>query len=215
MEFPESDHKFRLPHEHYMKLYREFDPEAASLRAGIPFENGSFAITLMNRRYSVSFPDFVVTPLDPDAPGGKTLAESAPAQILLLRYLTGGTLLPMQGEFIAYRDVPWGETYAANFNGRCILRLARGFGYKPESFERGMEMLGALRTSGGDAAFTLEFLPSLLIKLIMWYGDEEFPPSAQILFSDNFPVAFSADDIAYTGDIVLDALKAVQKLIQN
>ncbi|HIQ95452.1 MAG TPA: DUF3786 domain-containing protein [Candidatus Limivivens merdigallinarum] len=38
-------------------------------------------------------------------------------------------------------------------------------------------------------------------------GDEEFAPSAQILFSDNFPVAYTAEDVAYIGDVVLDYMK--------
>ena len=39
-------------------------------------------------------------------------------------------------------------------------------------------------------------------------GDEEFPPSAQILFSDNFPLAYAAEDAAYIGDVVLDYMKS-------
>ena len=43
----------------------------------------------------------------------------------------------------------------------------------------------------------------------MLTGDEEFPPSAQILFSDNFPVAYAEEDVAYIGDVVLDYMKNV------
>mgnify|MGYP000594588565 CR=1 FL=1 len=35
--------------------------------------------------------------------------------------------------------------------------------------------------------------------MILWEGDEEFPPSSQILFSDNFPVSFQAEDMAGYG----------------
>ena len=41
------------------------------------------------------------------------------------------------------------------------------------------------------------------------------PPSAQILFSDNFPAAFSAEDVAYVGDIVMDYMKKVGKQVQK
>lgn len=46
-----------------------------------------------------------------------------------------------------------------------------------------------------------------MIRLSIWEGDNEFPASAQILFSDNFSAAFTAEDIAVAGDITLNALK--------
>ena len=50
--------------------------------------------------------------------------------------------------------------------------------------------------------------------LILWEGEPEegFPPSAQILFSDNFPAAFSAEDVAYVGDIVMGYMKKCREL---
>ena len=58
----------------------------------------------------------------------------------------------------------------------------------------------------------MEFLKGLQVQLILWEGDDEFPPSAQILFSDNFPVAFTqGEDMAVVGDVVNDMLKALSK----
>ena len=50
-------------------------------------------------------------------------------------------------------------------------------------------------------------MPGYEIRLIVWEGDEEFPPNAQILFSDNFPEAFSAEDRTVVGDMVITDLK--------
>ena len=47
---------------------------------------------------------------------------------------------------------------------------------------------------------------------ILWEGDDEFPPSSQILFSDNFPVSFQAEDMAVMGDVIIGALKAFGKV---
>lgn len=53
-------------------------------------------------------------------------------------------------------------------------------------------------------------MPGLQVRLILWEGDDEFPPSAQILFSDNFPVAFTqGEDMAVVGDVTIDMLKAL------
>ena len=51
--------------------------------------------------------------------------------------------------------------------------------------------------------------------MILWEGDEEFPPSSQILFSDNFPVSFQAEDMAVMGDVIIGSLKAYLKCVQK
>ena len=50
-------------------------------------------------------------------------------------------------------------------------------------------------------------MPGLSIQFLLWLGDDEFPPNAQILFSDNFRYAFTAEDLANAGDIVLNRMK--------
>ena len=73
-----------------------------------------------------------------------------------------------------------------------------------------MERLGARKLPHGDAGYEFEFLNGLYLQFLLWEGDEEFPPSAQILFSDNFPVAFvMGEDMAVVGDVSIGALKAL------
>ena len=67
--------------------------------------------------------------------------------------------------------------------------------------------IAAAPAPGGDRAFDVPFLPGLTVRLLLWEGDEEFRPTAQILFSDNFSSAFSAEDIAVVGDVLLNAMK--------
>ena len=56
-----------------------------------------------------------------------------------------------------------------------------------------------------------ESYEDLFIKFILWEGDDEFPPSSQILFSDNFAVSFAAEDLAVAGDIAINMMKAVER----
>ena len=51
-------------------------------------------------------------------------------------------------------------------------------------------------------------MPGLSIRFAVWNADDEFPPSSQILFSDNFQYAFSAEDLAYAGDIFIMVVKS-------
>jgi hypothetical protein len=41
---------------------------------------------------------------------------------------------------------------------------------------------------------------------LVWAADDEFPASAQILFDDNFPSAFTAEDIAVIPGVAMDHL---------
>ncbi len=54
-----------------------------------------------------------------------------------------------------------------------------------------MEHIHAVPVDHGDIAYQLEIFPGYLVQMILWEGDDEFPPSSQILFSDNFPVSFA------------------------
>ena len=46
------------------------------------------------------------------------------------------------------------------------------------------------------------------MKILIWQGDEEFPPNAQILYSDNFAEGFAAEDRVVAGDILITTIKA-------
>lgn len=74
-----------------------------------------------------------------------------------------------------------------------------------------MDKIGGTKLDFGDISYEFEFLNGLQLRMILWAGDDEFPPSAQILFSDNFPVAFvQGEDMAVVGDVSIDMLKALQ-----
>ena len=109
--------------------------------------------------------------------------------------------------------MPWGEVYLRQFNGRCIMRLAFSYGNKLEVFSRICEKMQAKKIQFGDCAYEFELFRDLCVQFILWAGDDEFPPSSQILFSDNFAAAFEAEDMAVTGDIMISTLKAVEKLL--
>ena len=109
--------------------------------------------------------------------------------------------------------MPWGEVYLRQFDGRCIKRLAFTYGNRINDFSSIMEHMGALAINHGDIAYEVEIYPGYRIQMILWEGDEEFPPSSQILFSDNFPVSFQAEDMAVMGDVLIGSLKGFFKSV--
>lgn len=209
----EKDSKERIPFEHYLEAYRQAAPEEIAARCQVPYdpETKRFRLTLMGVEYTISWPEYEVAHVPEDRIGYYPLETKANARILLLRYLTEGTAAPSTGRFLTYREIPWGEVYFKQFQGRCLFRLAFGFGNKLQIFREIMERAGAAPITSGDAGYELELLKGLYVRLILWEGDDEFPPSAQILFSDNFPAAFTqGEDMAVVGDVVNDMLKALK-----
>ena len=211
MEFPyEKDNKERIPFEHYLSEYQKLDPKEAAKRCGVEYdeERQQFHIRLMGYRYLVNFPEFAVHKEDEDEEGAFLLLDMVPAKIIVLRFLLSAQVVKSSGKYLTYREVPWGEVYFRQFEGRCLMRLKFGFGFKLDKFAEGMEKLpGVKKLSLGDVSYEFEFINGLHVRFILWAGDEEFPPSSQILFEDNFPYAYQAEDLAVVGDISITTLK--------
>lgn len=214
MEFPyEKDNKERIPLEHYLEEYRKIDPKEAALRCGVPYdeEKQQFHIRLMGYHYLVAYPEFAVQKEQEEEEGVFLLLDSVPAKIIVLRFLISGQAVKSSGKYLTYREVPWGEVYFRQFEGRCLMRLKFSFGFKLEQFSAAMEKMGARKIAMGDVAYEFEFINGLHVRFILWAGDDEFPPSSQILFEDNFPYAYQAEDLAVVGDISINTLKALTR----
>ena len=196
-----------VPLEYYFAKYRELDPSDAARRTGLHFDAEKNRYTLYSLGFTIyaSWPEFELTPDDPERCPKILLGFSM--QIVTLRFLLEGVSAPALGQFKAYRELPWGELYDANFQGRCIKRLAFSYGSRLNVFEKAAEKLGGVRLSLGDASFDMPFLGNVVCRLILWGRDEEFPPSAQFLFSDNTRFAWGAEDLAGVGDIMIGALE--------
>mgnify|MGYP000231831121 FL=1 len=213
----EKDSKERIPYEHYLEVYQNADPAEISSRCNVPYdaEKHEFTVSLMGVSYRISWPEYRVQHLGDDGTDGPVigwypLEEKPNAKILVLRYLTEGGAAPSTGKFLTYREIPWGEVYFKQFQGRCLFRLAFGFGGSWMHSVRSWNVSALRSISSGDVGYELEFMKGLFVRLILWAGDDEFPPSAQILFSDNFPAAFTqGEDMAVVGDVTIDMLKAL------
>ena len=81
------------------------------------------------------------------------------------------------------------------------------YGYKIDRFKAICEAMGAHGIPGSGLTYEFEFLPGLLVRFTLWEGDEEFAPTSQILFSDNFPDAFAAEDRVVVCEYILSEMK--------
>ena len=131
-----------------------------------------------------------------------------PVQTFLLRYLLESKCAPWQGTWKTFREMPWGELYIKPYTGRVLTRAAFTFGTRVEAFRKACESLGATPVAHGDAGFRFDFTDGTAMQIMVWAGDEEFPPNAQVLYSDNFETCFAPEDRVVAGDILITHIKA-------
>ncbi len=200
-----ENNKEMVPFEHYIGLFKNIDPEEAAQRCGVKYdaEAGVFTMRLLYSDYEITWPEFSIR----SANEMGIALKSLPAQMLLIRFLLEGKASRGSGNFVTYREMPWGDVYLKPFTGRCLTRAAFTFGTRIEAFKAAIENSPFIPLKNGDAACQIEVMPGYDVRIIVWEGDDEFPPNAQILFSDNFPEAFSAEDRTVVGDIFITDLK--------
>lgn len=196
-----ENHKEEVPFEYYLEKFAALDAQKAAARLKVPFENGNFSLKLLGETYQISHPDYAIV-------GDGFAAKALPPQTFLLRCLLEGKAAESTNEFKTFREMPWGELYIQPFTGRVLNRAAFTFGTRIQKFREAAEKLGGLPLKHGDAGYEFEFMGNYRLRLLLWEGDEEFPPSAQLLYSANFETGFSAEDRVVAGDLLITALKA-------
>lgn len=150
---------------------------------------GAVEIPFLNQLYRVRPPDFAVSL----AAGGTAVPLTE--KILILHYLQTASGAPLRGEWISFAQVPGGEHYLPNFRARSIDRLVRAFAGREEALLVAGQALGGSAAGLGDVSVKLAVLPRVPVALVLWRGDEEFPPSGNILFDATVAQYLPAEDM--------------------
>ncbi len=197
-----ENHKEEVPFSHYEAQFRTLEPREAMQRTGTTWDGKEFYVNLLGREFAISHPDYAIRALD----GGAI--PPLPTQTFLLRYLLESKCAPWLGTWKTFREMPWGEMYIKPYTGRVITRAAFTFGTRIAAFRAACEKMGATALPHGDAGFELTLIGDYRMQILVWEGDDEFPPNAQVIYSDNFADAFAAEDRVVAGDILISTIKA-------
>ena len=197
-----ENHKEEIPFAHYENLFRALEPADALKRlGGVKWNGKEFYVNLLGREYAIAHPDYAIRALD----GGALPA--LPVQTFLLRYLLESRDVPWNGSWKTFREMPWGEMYIKPYTGRVLTRAAFTFGTRVEAFRAACGKMGAEPVPHGDAGFRFRLVGDYQMQILVWEGDDEFPPNAQVLYSDNFADGFAAEDRVVAGDILISTIK--------
>ena len=98
--------------------------------------------------------------------------------------------------------------YIKPYTGRVLTGAAFTFGTRVAAFRKAAEAMGALPLPNGDAGYQFDLIGGYRMRILVWEGDDEFPPNAQVLYSDNFSDGFAAEDRVVAGDILISTINS-------
>ncbi|MGB9804045.1 DUF3786 domain-containing protein [Desulfofundulus sp.] len=159
----------------FVSLARE--PEAVVLRTGASFDNQkkTFLLRYFGQIYEIDL-------------AGNVHKQGPPGVVpyndrtLILQYLCSASGLPPRGRWLSFLELPDGAHHHAPFHNEALIPLAKTFGTRLEDFHSIIRQLGGNPINMGDAGAEILALPKLPLAVVIWAGDEEFPPRANILF---------------------------------
>ena len=192
-----ENHKEEVPFSFYEEKFKSLDPaDVAERLPFVTFDGTAFRLTLLGTEYTITWPEYTIAPV-----------PALPVQTFLLRRLLEVTTKVWLGTWKTFPEMPWGEMYNTPYTGRVLTRAAFTFGFKLPKFAAACEKLGGRKLSHGDEGYEFDFFGPFKIQILMWAGDDEFPPNAQVLYTENFADCFAAEDRVVAGDILITQIK--------
>lgn len=179
--------KTRVPEEVSRLAMAEYDPDYPG-----------FKLEFIGRPYGVLMPEAKGYNLD--------TGDEAPIQEqgLILHYLNKADGAAQTDNLVGYRETPSGEFYYGAFVKRAEAPLMSFFGRQVEKFVQAGQTMGAKLVDGlGDKALRIQALPRTPITLVVWEGDDEFEPTAKILFDSSISHYLDTEDVAVLSGMVV------------
>ncbi len=155
-----------------------------------------------------------------DVGARKVFFESGPElypflTVLILHYLVGVDERPLAGEWISFREFEGGDVYIAAFTNRTLIPLKNAFGERPELLVPAAQPLGAERLDFGDVGLSVPVFPKVPLAVIVWRGDDEFPPEANVLFDKTANSILDTEDLAICGAFTVSKLRKIAEKLQK
>ncbi len=198
-----ENHKEEIPFAYYEGQFHSLTAESVTQRfSDVKWDGKEFYVNLLGREYAIAHSNYAIRAVD----GGAV--PPLPTQTFLLRYLLESRDVPWLGQWKTFREMPWGEMYIKPYTGRVLTRAAFTFGTRLDAFRAAAEKMGGVKLSHGDAGYQFTLIGGYQMQIMVWAGDEEFPPNAQVIYSDNFADGFAAEDRVVAGDILISTIKS-------
>ena len=163
-------------------------------------------VPFLDRVYQVSFPDFEFKNVSE-----KETVVPIQEQVLILHYLMAESTKKLTGNWIAYREIQGASFYFSAFVKRAIDPLKKAFGQNVSGLSKASNNINGKAIDIGDVGFEFKFFPKVPLQLILWEGDDEFPPEANILFDETIGEILLPEDVAWLSGMLVYRLIALSR----
>lgn len=151
------------------------DPGEVTARTGAIFREGRYYLPFLDRELVVeAAAGRVEVTGTPEADPGFRVCLTA---LLYLLNLDTRSL----GQPLSPLELPGGATFFRGHHGLPQAPLEERFGQDAAAFAAAGARLHGEKRVAGDAAVAFQVFPGLVVEVILWQGDEEFPP--QVTFT--------------------------------
>ena len=163
-------------------------------------DQGAFHLPFWGQDLVVTYPDAQVRLA---VSGGElTVTE----QLLALHYLATADGMPLQGRWVAFRELPHALMYDPAFQGDTQPPIAYTYARHKAAFQRACRSLGGEPLPYGDAAFRFQVFPRLPVAVTLRLADDEFPADARVLFDPSATHYLPVEDLAVLGGLMAQRL---------
>lgn len=115
---------------------------------------------------------------------------------LILHYLVNGSGRKLSGKHIVFSGIPGGGSIYDNaYQRRVIIPFVKTFGNDPDLFNRVSKKYEGKEAGYGDLSVTFDLFPFVPVTYVLWRGDEEFAPTATIMFDESVSSYLPVEDI--------------------
>lgn len=113
----------------------------------------------------------------------------------ILWYLIGARDVPLSGELVKPSSLPGGQIFVKGTHVLPMDEIAQRYNNQQKEFVDTGNKYGAVETDHGDVGLQLLPFPRVPVYLIIWFGDEDFPPRGQLLVDSTCSNYLSTDVI--------------------
>ncbi|MGR3219703.1 MAG: DUF3786 domain-containing protein [Candidatus Anammoxibacter sp.] len=181
----------------------KIDPEDMASNTGSVLDKSSKLLKLqyMSGLYHIYYQDGKIV-----TPSGDILKDTV-LMTLLLHYLTNENGRTITGKHISFREIPdGGSIYDSAYQKRVIKPLIKTFGNNSDLLLEAAKQFDGKKSSYGDISVTVNVFHAVPVTYVIWHGDEEFPPSATILFDESISSYLPVEDIVIMAGLATYAL---------
>ncbi len=167
-------------------LLAELDPDEVQRSAGVNFNQEQFIyeLTCFGQHILVSLPDRNIS-------GTSHISDilfnelGDYSRLSILNYLVNAREVPLAGQLVRPADLSGGDLFARGTHILPLDKIADLFSNDKETFSKKGRKLGGSEIEYGDMSIRLFPFPRIPVVLIVWSGDDEFPPRSSLLFDSS------------------------------